>query len=148
MEFGTCQDEVKQYLDAPYVSACEALWRIHHFHMHEEYPAVVRLQIHLPNQQLISWDEHVAPNLQQVVAQAAEKECSLPSPTDSRWSPPGLHKSMWSPDGVHLKKTSTHNSIQNPYGLHMDSYGIHLESKWSPDGLNQRRKILSSPQDS
>ena len=25
MEFGTCQDEVKQYLDACYVSACEAL---------------------------------------------------------------------------------------------------------------------------
>src|ERR1700694_4568844 len=50
MEFGTCQDEVKQYLDARYVSACEALWRIYHFHMHKEYPSVVRLQVHLPNQ--------------------------------------------------------------------------------------------------
>jgi hypothetical protein len=73
--------------------------------------------------------------------------CSLPSPTDSRWSPPGLHKSMWSPDGLYLKKTSTYNSVQNPYGLHMDSYGLHLESKWPPDGLGQRRKILSSSQD-
>ena len=77
MEFGTCQDEVKQYLDARYVSACEALWRIYHFRMHEEHPNVVRLQIHLPNQQLISWDEHVAPNLQQVAAQAAEKDTTL-----------------------------------------------------------------------
>jgi len=40
MEFGTCQDEVKQYLDAHYVSACEALWRIYHFHMHQEHPPV------------------------------------------------------------------------------------------------------------
>ena len=72
-----CQDEIKQYLDARYVSACEALWRIHHFHMHEEYPSVVRLQVHLPNQQLINWDEHVAPNLQQVAAQAAEKDTTL-----------------------------------------------------------------------
>jgi hypothetical protein len=39
------------------------------------------------------------------------------------------------PDGVHLKKTPTHNSVQNPYGLHMDSYGLHLESTWNPSGL-------------
>jgi hypothetical protein len=77
MEFGTCQDEVKQYLDARYVSSCEALWRIYHFRMHDEHPGVVRLQVHLPNQQLISWDENVAPNLQQVVAQAAEKDTTL-----------------------------------------------------------------------
>jgi hypothetical protein len=61
--------------------------------------------------------------------------CSLPSPTDSRWSPGGLHKSMWSPDGVHLKKISAYNSVQNPYGLHMDSYGLHLESTWNPSCL-------------
>ena len=43
MEFGNCEDEVKLYLDARYVSACEGCWRIYHFWMHEEKPAVVRL---------------------------------------------------------------------------------------------------------
>ena len=26
MEFGRCRDEIKQYLDAHYISSCEALW--------------------------------------------------------------------------------------------------------------------------
>ena len=51
-------------------------WSVH-FHMHQEYPNVVRLQVHLPNQQLIMWGEHVAPDLQQVVAQTAEKDTTL-----------------------------------------------------------------------
>ena len=77
MEFETCQDEVKQYLDAHYVTACEALWRIYHFHMHDEHPNVVRLQIHLPNEQMVSWEQNAAQNLQQVAVQAAEKYTTL-----------------------------------------------------------------------
>jgi hypothetical protein len=48
MEFGKCQDEVKLYLDSRYVSACEGIWRLFQFPMHEEFPNVVRLQVHLP----------------------------------------------------------------------------------------------------
>ena len=66
-----------QYLNTRYVSACEALWRIYHFHRHEEHPNVIHLQIHLPNQQIICWDEHVAPDLEQVAVQAAEKDTTL-----------------------------------------------------------------------
>ena len=35
--------------------------------------------------------------------------CTLPSPTDSTWTPHGLHKSTWTPSGLHLEKTSSYN---------------------------------------
>jgi hypothetical protein len=36
MEFGKSQDEIKLYLDARYVSACEGFWRITQSIMHQE----------------------------------------------------------------------------------------------------------------
>jgi hypothetical protein len=53
MEFGTCTDEVKLYLDARYISSCEAHWRLYLFNMQEHVPNVVRLQVHLPNEQAV-----------------------------------------------------------------------------------------------
>ena len=53
MEFGTCTDEIKQYLDACYVSSCEALWRLNLFAMQEHYPTVVHLQVHLSELQSV-----------------------------------------------------------------------------------------------
>ena len=50
--------------------------------------------------------------------------CTLPSFTDSGWTPDGLHKSIWTPSGVQLKKTSTNNLFK-----------IHLESMWTPPGI-------------
>ena len=41
MRFGMSEDEVKLYLDARYISACKALWRMYQFHMHQETPSVV-----------------------------------------------------------------------------------------------------------
>ena len=41
VEFGKNVDEAKHYLDARYVCACEAHWRLFQFCMHEEKPAVV-----------------------------------------------------------------------------------------------------------
>jgi len=46
-------DEIKKYLDCRYVSASEAAWRIFKFDMHERFPAVERLQYHLPNEQMV-----------------------------------------------------------------------------------------------
>ena len=40
MEFGWCQDEIKLYLDSRYVSACEGLWRLYQFLMHEHCPTL------------------------------------------------------------------------------------------------------------
>jgi len=50
-------DEIKKYLDCRYVSASEAAWRIFKFDMHERFPAIERLQYHLPNQQMVLFDD-------------------------------------------------------------------------------------------
>ncbi len=50
-------NEIKKYLDCYYVSASEATWRIFKFDMHEQFPVVQRLQYHLPNQQMVLFDD-------------------------------------------------------------------------------------------
>jgi len=35
--------------------------------MHEEKPAIVRLQVHMEDEQLVTWNNEVAGNLQQVL---------------------------------------------------------------------------------
>jgi hypothetical protein len=50
-------DEIKKYLNCRYVSASEAVWRIFKFDMHERFPTVERLQYHLPNQQMVLFDD-------------------------------------------------------------------------------------------
>ena len=77
MEFGRCQDEVKLYLDSCYVSRCKAIWRLFHFPMHEELPNVVHLQIHLPQQQMITWNAETVANLQDIMDDQAEKNTNL-----------------------------------------------------------------------
>ena len=77
MEFGRCKDEVKLYLDSRYVSACESIRRIFHFTMHQEVPAVVRLQVHLDGEQMITWDENVAPDIRAVLERSAGKDTKL-----------------------------------------------------------------------
>jgi len=77
MEFGTCQDEIKLYLDSHYVSACESLWRLYQFKMHEESPNIVRLQVHLPIQQLITWNEDETPAVQTVIEEQGAKDTTL-----------------------------------------------------------------------
>ncbi len=49
-------DEIKKYLDCRYIFASEASWRIFKFDMHERFPTVKRLQYHLPNQQMVLFD--------------------------------------------------------------------------------------------
>jgi hypothetical protein len=67
-------DEVREYRDSRYVSAPEACWRIFGFKMHDRWPAVVRLQIHLPGQQSIQFhdDESLAD-----VAERAEMQNTM-----------------------------------------------------------------------
>ncbi|KAG1076073.1 hypothetical protein G6F42_025551 [Rhizopus arrhizus] len=52
-----CQDEIRNFLDARYVSAAEAIWRIMSFKIHKEYPACQRLDIHLEDERLIYFDQ-------------------------------------------------------------------------------------------
>jgi len=48
-------DEVKQFVESRYVSCCEAMWRLNGFHMSGIDPNVIRLQIHLPDQQMLTY---------------------------------------------------------------------------------------------
>ena len=45
-------DEIKRYIDGRYISASEAFWRFFRFSMHEEWPNVMPLSVHLPGGQV------------------------------------------------------------------------------------------------
>ena len=54
-------DEVKTFLDARYVSAPEAMWRLCEFPMHTQSHSIIRLPVHLPNEQQVYFrDGHEA----------------------------------------------------------------------------------------
>ena len=72
-----CLDEIKLYLDARFVSAHEGVWRLFQFPMHEEYPNIVRLQVHLPGQQTVVWNEETAVDLQTVLEEQRDKDTTL-----------------------------------------------------------------------
>ncbi|KAG5525404.1 hypothetical protein RHGRI_031907 [Rhododendron griersonianum] len=48
-------DEIQQFVDARWVCASEAAWKIFKFPMTRMYPSVERLQIHLPNKQQVTF---------------------------------------------------------------------------------------------
>jgi hypothetical protein len=55
-------DEIKQFMDARYVAAPEAAWRIFGFELYDNKPAVYRLAIHTPEEQSVVFDETDDPN--------------------------------------------------------------------------------------
>jgi len=75
MGFGDAQDEIKLYLDSRYVSASEATWRLMRFKMHEETPNVVRLAVHLENEQAVIFNEE--DNANTVIDAAAARHTTL-----------------------------------------------------------------------
>ena len=77
MEFGKCQDEIKLYLDARYVSQCEAFWRLMAFEMHAINPNIVHLQVHLPDQQMVTWNEDGVNPLEEIVERAGSRNTTL-----------------------------------------------------------------------
>jgi len=62
-------DKIKKYFDCHYVYASEAVWHIFKFDMHERFPTVERLQYHLPNQQMVLFDDD--DDVQEVAARLA-----------------------------------------------------------------------------
>lgn len=50
-------NEIDKYIDCRYMGACNAVWRILGFEMGQNYPAVYRLQLHLPNMQQVQYQE-------------------------------------------------------------------------------------------
>jgi len=51
-------DEIKRYYDCRYLSPSEAAWRIFKFDIHQKFPAVIRLSVHLPNEQTVNYKEN------------------------------------------------------------------------------------------
>ena len=49
-------DEIKEYYDCRYLSACESAWRILRYEVHYRTPAVEMLPFHLPDQQQVIYD--------------------------------------------------------------------------------------------
>ncbi|GJR79669.1 uncharacterized protein Tco_0150454 [Tanacetum coccineum] len=47
------KDEINDFYDCRYLSACEAAWRIFKFDIHHRFPAVERLPFHLPDEQTV-----------------------------------------------------------------------------------------------
>lgn len=48
-ESNTTINEISNFIDARYISASEACWRIFHYELHNRSPAIQRLAINLPN---------------------------------------------------------------------------------------------------
>jgi hypothetical protein len=50
-------DEIKQFADCRYIGPCQAFHRISGFPLHGAKPPVVRLSVHLPNEQIVYYEE-------------------------------------------------------------------------------------------
>jgi hypothetical protein len=50
-------NEILKYLNHHYVFASEVAWHIFKFDMHKQFPIVEPLQYHLPNQQMVLFDD-------------------------------------------------------------------------------------------
>ena len=68
-------DEIKRYLNARYITPHEACWRILYYPLHQEWPPVVRLQVHLEGEQMVTFNEN--DDLQYIIDTAANKDTTL-----------------------------------------------------------------------
>ena len=69
LERGNTRDEVTQFQMGRYISTNEAIWRFLKFPIHERYPAVVQLSVHLENGQRVYF---TAANAQQVATNSKD----------------------------------------------------------------------------
>ena len=67
----TENDEINRYVNARYISATEALWRLYGFEIHRKHPSVEKLPCHLPDQQTVLFES----------GQAGEAVETAPPPT-------------------------------------------------------------------
>jgi hypothetical protein len=72
---GGVQDEIKEYLDANYVSAIEACWHVFEFNMHAESPSVYHLPVHLQDQHMVYFNAE--DELDSVMEQETTKKTAL-----------------------------------------------------------------------
>ena len=68
------RDEIKEFVDARYVSPPEAMWRILEFPLHRQSHTVLRLDVHLPMQQTVVFRPE---NAEDAAQRAATKDTTL-----------------------------------------------------------------------
>ena len=74
-QMGQTGDEISLYLDARYVSASEATWRIFHYRLHNEKPDVIQLSIHLPGQHRVIFQDDE--RLEDVIERSTAEQTTL-----------------------------------------------------------------------
>jgi hypothetical protein len=97
-------DEIKQYLDARYVSTSEGAWRLFKTPMHDRSPAIERLPVHLPNQQLAIYRD--TDNIQEIANRVAAKKTPLTEWFEANLKYPDLAKALTYaefPQGVYVE---------------------------------------------
>jgi hypothetical protein len=65
-------DEIKQFYECRYVSPCEAAWRLYGFDIHHKFPSVVRLILHLDNEQTVYYEDDA--DIESVVDKSLQKD--------------------------------------------------------------------------
>ncbi|KAL5730296.1 hypothetical protein ACHQM5_003135 [Ranunculus cassubicifolius] len=75
MVFVNASDEIQQYIDARYIGSPEAAYRILRNPMHEEWPNVVRLALHLPGMNRIPYNINETP--EEILARAENEKTTL-----------------------------------------------------------------------
>lgn len=68
-------DEIKRYTEGRYISPSEAVHRIYEFDVHGQVPNVVRLQIHLPGQHMVTFDPNE--NIETILHRASHERTTL-----------------------------------------------------------------------
>lgn len=55
-------DEIRQWQNTRYISATESIWRLYSFRLHNQYPTICRLDVHLPGMERVYFrdDDDVA----------------------------------------------------------------------------------------
>ncbi|KAL1371277.1 hypothetical protein AAHE18_01G120100 [Arachis hypogaea] len=67
-------DEIKQFYDCRYLSACEAVWRTLAYDIHQRWPSVMRLTFHLPGEKNIIFKDD--DDLEEIVEEE-EGKCTM-----------------------------------------------------------------------
>ena len=73
LEIQQC-NEVSDFRDSRYIAALEACWRLFEYPIHHQEPAIMSLQIHLPEQHMVIFNANEEPN---AVRGRAEQERTM-----------------------------------------------------------------------
>jgi hypothetical protein len=69
------KNEIQEYIDARFLSTCEALWRSFEFDIHYRMPSVERLTVHLPNMNFVRYKK--GSDLKSLLSSPAAKKTML-----------------------------------------------------------------------